>query len=238
MSQPIDEHRASDQAAPHPPGAPATSAAAPATSAAAPAAGAAASLQDARGVLAEAIAAMGGQVALTTEEQWDRASPCAGWTAADVVRHVVGTLTKTAEVLRGAAYGGEPRDPAGAGAGGDDAGSDPRVAWAVAAAEAERLLPLADPAAVVGTPRGALPTSAAIALPASDLAVHAWDLAAAGGREIELPAALLEHVRAIAESIPPQALRSPGLFGPELPAPEGASPTEALMAWLGRARPL
>lgn len=36
---------------------------------------------------------------------------------------------------------------------------------------------------------------------------------------------------------PRRRLRRPGLFGPQLPAPEGASPTEELMALLGRSRP-
>ena len=47
-------------------------------------------------------------------------------------------------------------------------------------------------------------------------------------------AALLAFCEQLAESVPEEALRRPGGFGPAQPVPEGASPTDRLMAYFGR----
>jgi uncharacterized protein (TIGR03086 family) len=66
-----------------------------------------------------------------------------------------------------------------------------------------------------------------------DTATHTWDLATATGQPSALPddvaTAALEASRVIVDD----ELR-PGRFGPEVPAPAGATPTEALVAFLGR----
>jgi uncharacterized protein (TIGR03086 family) len=66
-----------------------------------------------------------------------------------------------------------------------------------------------------------------------DTATHTWDLATATGQPPALPddvaTAALEASHAI---ISPET--RPGRFGPEVPAPEGAAPTEVLVAFLGR----
>ena len=69
----------------------------------------------------------------------------------------------------------------------------------------------------------------------ADLAVHAWDLAASGGRALDLPDELLAHVENLVRSIPEEQLRS-GPFGPAVEPPPGASETDRLMAYLGRTR--
>jgi uncharacterized protein (TIGR03086 family) len=78
-----------------------------------------------------------------------------------------------------------------------------------------------------------------MAISAFATAVHSWDLAIATGRAVtELPAGLLDHAGAVARQVVP-GLRDGGdhsLFGPGVPAPADATPTERLMAFLGRAR--
>ena len=82
-----------------------------------------------------------------------------------------------------------------------------------------------------------LPLGQALALPVADMAVHSWDIAAASGRDLQLPDDLREHVEGMVRAVPAEQLRSPETFGPPVEAPQGASPTEQLMAFLGRSRP-
>jgi uncharacterized protein (TIGR03086 family) len=66
-----------------------------------------------------------------------------------------------------------------------------------------------------------------------DTATHTWDIATATGQPAKLPdgvaVAALEASRATIS-----AEIRPGRFGPELPAPTNAGPTEQLVAFLGR----
>jgi hypothetical protein len=45
---------------------------------------------------------------------------------------------------------------------------------------------------------------------------------------------LFGFCRQVAESVPDDELRRPGLFGPAQPVPEDATPTARLMAYFGR----
>ena len=45
---------------------------------------------------------------------------------------------------------------------------------------------------------------------------------------------LLAFCREVVESVPEDELRRPGLFGPAQPVPDGATPTDRLMAYAGR----
>lgn len=173
--------------------------------------------------------ALNEQVELTDDEGWAAASPCEGWTALDVLAHVTGTLQKALAAMGGGEYAGVAADAAS----GDGIGQVVQR-WRQSAASAADAILTADPRQVVPTPRGDQPLAQALALPVADLAVHAWDIAASGGRDLELPHELRVHVERLVEVIPPQALRSEGVFGPELDAPPGAGPTERLMAFLGR----
>lgn len=163
-------------------------------------------------------------------EDWDAASPCEGWSALDVLAHVSGTMEKTRATTQSDGYGGGPSAAAGA------AGSAEVIArWREAAAEALQAVEQADLDRVVTSPRGEMPLRDALSLPISDATVHAWDLAAAGGRGLELPGELRSHTEALVGSIPESALRA-SVFGPEVAAPADAGPTDRLMAFLGRRR--
>jgi uncharacterized protein (TIGR03086 family) len=83
-------------------------------------------------------------------------------------------------------------------------------------------------------PIGDVPGTVAIGIHTVEALVHGWDLAKATGQPTEIAPDLFafawEHCRGIDDS-----LRGPGRpFGPPVEAPNGATDTERLMAWLGR----
>jgi uncharacterized protein (TIGR03086 family) len=65
--------------------------------------------------------------------------------------------------------------------------------------------------------------------------VHGWDLAKALNVDPTLDPALAAAALEVAKQIVTDDRRGPGKgFGPALAAPAGASPTDALVAFLGR----
>ncbi len=66
-----------------------------------------------------------------------------------------------------------------------------------------------------------------------DTATHTWDLAIATGQPATLPDDVADAALEASHTIVSAELRV-GRFGPEVVAPEGADPTERLVAFLGR----
>lgn len=159
-------------------------------------------------------------------DEWDAPSPCEGWSARDVVGHVVGTMTKGLAVLTGAEYPSGPSEP------GEQ--PDPVTRWPEVRDRLRETVPTAPLDQEADSPQGRRTVAEGLRFPAADLAVHAWDVGAATGQHVELPDELRAHVVATCEQVPEDVLRSPGRFGPERQAPAGADETTKLMAWLGR----
>jgi uncharacterized protein (TIGR03086 family) len=155
--------------------------------------------------------------------RWESPSPCAGWTARDVVRHVI-----DGQGLFLGFVGRELGDIPSV----DD---DPAAAWAAASAVVRRGLD--DPAVATAEFKGFSGPSTfergVDQFLCFDLVVHAWDLAQAAGLDHRMPHEEIPRVRAVAESFGP-ALRSPQAFGPEIEAPPGADEQARLLAFLGR----
>lgn len=156
-------------------------------------------------------------------ERWEASSPCAGWTARDVLRHVADTERDLLDRM-----GFDP--PA-------VDGLDPVAAWtAVRAAVAAALH---DPARADHAYDGYFgPTTFATTVDdfySFDLVVHRWDLARAVGlQEHEvIDADELARIRHSGDVFG-EAARAPGVFGPELPAPADATEQERVLAWMGR----
>ncbi len=63
--------------------------------------------------------------------------------------------------------------------------------------------------------------------------LHGWDLAVAAGRDATMPEGLAEAAYTMIHGRFTEEQRK-GTFGPELPAPEDASPQERLLAYTGR----
>ncbi|WP_040161454.1 TIGR03086 family metal-binding protein [Nigerium massiliense] len=189
---------------------------------------------DARGMLEAALDTMTAQVDATPAEAWTRPSPCEGWDGQALLDHVTGTLQGISAMISGGDYrAGRNRRPAEDGASAQDAIDR----WHGLAEEVRRQAETMDAQEPMTGPRGEEPAWSALKVPTHDLTVHAWDLAATAGRELELPDDLLADLTDLVKNTPPDFLRSPGVFGPEVEAPHGAGPTDRLMAFLGRRHP-
>jgi uncharacterized protein (TIGR03086 family) len=153
---------------------------------------------------------------------WSNPSPCEGWTALDVMDHVIGNARAGVNRLHGRDH--EERKV-----------SDVPKEWAEARAEVEAAL--ADPAlagSVQETPLGAMPFEVFVGrLQCMDMLIHTWDVARATGGDENVDAEIAAG--ALSGLKPMDAmLRRPGLFGPALEPPPGAGPVEELMSFVGR----
>jgi len=157
-------------------------------------------------------------------DRWASPSPCEGWTARDVVAHIIGNLG-VFEGFVGRELGDVPST--------DD---DPAAAFAAA----NRVVSdhLHDPDAAAASFEGAVFGHMTFAegidrFVSYDLLIHRWDLARAAGLDVTLPADEVARAREAASALG-DALRGPNAFGPEVPAPEGADEQTRLLAFLGR----
>jgi uncharacterized protein (TIGR03086 family) len=155
-------------------------------------------------------------------EQWDDATPCTDWTVRDLLDHMIGVVSGL-----GAAAAGAPREPFVLSA--DPVGQfDVASAAAMAAWRSPGVLER-----IVDGGAGPMPGQVLAGINLLDTATHSWDLAIATGQPAQLPddvaAAALEASRQI---ISPEVRA--GRFGPECPVPDGADPTDRLVAYLGR----
>jgi uncharacterized protein (TIGR03086 family) len=113
------------------------------------------------------------------------------------------------------------------------AGPAPLAAWAAARSQLDRAVESVGPDKVVAWPFGAQSVDTGLGWFSLEVLVHTWDLASAEGSEVRLdPELVHEHLvrlRPIG-----RYLRGPGMYGPELEAPEGAGEQVRLLAFLGR----
>ncbi|WP_040161083.1 TIGR03086 family metal-binding protein [Mobilicoccus massiliensis] len=183
-------------------------------------------------LFADGLDLVSAQVDSTDAEAWQNPSPCAGWRAVDVLAHVTGTVHKALNSLGGGDYASSPAEAAG-----EVDTTEVLARWRDTAGRAADAIVTADLDRVVPSPRGDVPLREALALPTADLAVHAWDLAASAGQDLELPSELRELVERLVRGMPEEILRSDQTFGPAVEPPAGANETARLMAFLGRRRP-
>ena len=158
------------------------------------------------------------------EEAWGNPSPCEGWDARDVVRHLTEWLPAfffDRWDLEAPAIPSVDEDPAGAWRAVDGtiraALDDPDVAGR------ER-----------DTPLGPRTFEAAIdEICTGDVLIHTWDLARAAGLDDRLdPDEVHRHALAMAPH--EEAMRSSGHFGPPVEPPPGADEQDRVLAFTGR----
>ena len=161
---------------------------------------------------------------------WASQSPCQGWTARDVVDHVVGMHAAMLAPL-GRSLGPESSAAAG-----------PIDAFTSARARLQHAL---DDPAVAGTacdtPTGTLTFAEHVDAALSvDLVVHGWDLARATGQDDTIQDEDLQLLWPIAEAIPEQ-FRVPGafrpglvVFGPQVPVAADAPLQHKVLGMYGR----
>jgi uncharacterized protein (TIGR03086 family) len=164
------------------------------------------------------------RVEAVPSERWADPSPCEGWTARDVVRHMV----ETSELFLGMVGLELPSAPSV-----DD---DPVAAWASARNAVQGTLD--DPERASLSYEGRFgPTTFEQGVGrfvCADLVVHTWDLARATGLDERLDP---DDVHELLVDMEPmdEIMRESGAFGPKLEPPEGADEQTRLLAFLGRA---
>lgn len=156
-------------------------------------------------------------------DRWDSPSPCEGWTARDVVRHLVDVHRMILARLDGS----EPTLLADE----DDATAE----WPKARADVlARLTDEKQASTIVGGAFGEQPwEKLASGVLCTDTLLHTWDLATATGQQVQLDDGA---ITASLEFLTPfdQALRRPGGFGPKVDAPGDADLQTQLVAFSGR----
>jgi uncharacterized protein (TIGR03086 family) len=168
------------------------------------------------------------RVAEVPADAWERPAPPAGWTARDVVRHLVDWVP----AVMGRAGIDLPAPPPAT----PTVDDDPLAAWTALAGALQAALD--DPATAARTfdagPPGELRVDAAISmLVTGDVAVHTWDLARAVGLDDEIdPVVAAEMLAGLAPL--DDVLRRSGHYGPKVELAPGASVQDQLLAFLGR----
>jgi uncharacterized protein (TIGR03086 family) len=172
-------------------------------------------------------AAFAATIAEVPSDAWDNQSPCDDWKTRDVVRHVVGNEATFAGFL------GRQLDD------GPSVDDDPLGAFRSATAQTQAWLD--DPEVAATEFEGMMGRrsweSAVDQFSSFDLVVHRWDLGKAAGVPVQLDDADVAGMLAMADSVTPEfdaVLRSPGVFGPKLDAPEGAGDQARALAFVGR----
>jgi uncharacterized protein (TIGR03086 family) len=154
-------------------------------------------------------------------DRWESATPCEGWTARDVLDHVV---TTEFDVL-----GRMPFAPAA---------SATAAAWPTVRDQIQAALD--DPAkADYGYDGYFGPTTFAQTIDAfynADLVVHTWDLATATDLTEFISIDPVEMEKVIADLAPmSEMMRQPGLFGPARDVADDADAQTRFLAFFGRA---
>jgi uncharacterized protein (TIGR03086 family) len=176
------------------------------------------------------------RIAAVPAHRWDDPSPCPGWSARDVVGHVITESRRIASTVRGT----EPEPVHGVGLA--EMGTLPPIeadealhaAWAQVSADLAAAID--DPdcrTALLPSPVGMMPFADTLEALPEDVLIHTWDLARATGGDERLDPGLLAHVY---EHLKPmdEALRQPWAFGPKTPPPPGADLHTEFLCCAGR----
>jgi uncharacterized protein (TIGR03086 family) len=163
-------------------------------------------------------------------DAWEMASPCAGWTALDVLGHLSSSLLFGIAVLKGQQSAWPAFDrPA------DLVHREPIESWRTIAEDARAALPHADLSLEMDTPMGRSTCADRLAFPAIDRYVHAWDVGRSIGTPVTAPDDIIESAHRAIDPLPVERVRGPGgAFGPETDTPVDATATERFIAWTGR----
>lgn len=169
-------------------------------------------------------ATFGEVVAGVPPERWADPAPCDGWTARDVVAHLLDWIPS----VLGRAGITFPAAPA--------VTEDPVGAWA--GFDATVRAALADPAVAGRTfdagPPGEMSVEQAVGmLVVGDVFLHTWDLARATGQQADLDPVLAAEML---QGLQPMdaMLRSSGHYGPAVPVSADAGIVDRLVAFVGR----
>ncbi|SFR27561.1 TIGR03086 family protein [Lentzea waywayandensis] len=166
------------------------------------------------------------KVANVRSDQWANQSPCAQWTALEVVDHVID--------MHGVMLGHPiPRT------------EDPLTDFREARRQVQEALESDRARSEVSTPAGPMTLEDHVdQVVSDDLVLHGWDLARATGQDETIPATDVERLWATATAVPAELMerfRTPGAFGPgievygaEVKVPDDAPLQDRLLGYVGR----
>lgn len=157
-------------------------------------------------------------------DAWSNQSPCAKWTAADVLAHNIGMN----DMVSGFCAGVDARGPS------HDLPIDPVHAWQKSL---DRMMSALDEKGtlqtVVKTPWGQMSVDSFLGFAWVDPLVHTWDLAKATGQVPVLDAQLVERgTKQLVKA--GDSLRGENMFGPLIEAGSGASAIDTFVGVTGR----
>ena len=158
-------------------------------------------------------------------DQMSEATPCSEWDVRALLTHTVGVVTNIGNGVRG----NEMADPNAIALDNDVAAqfriaaASTLAAWRSAGIDGE---------ANIGA--GPMPASMAVGINLVDTTTHAWDIARATGQPEEIPAELAATVLAVAHTFLNDDIRNFAGIGPAIEPAADATPTEKLVAFLGR----
>ncbi len=176
-----------------------------------------------------ALEGFGNRLAIVAATQWTAETPCADWDVRTLVNHVVNELLWVPPLLDGKTIAeiGDQFD-------GDVLGSDPRLAWESAAAEA--LAAASQPGVQDRTTHlsfGDCPASEYLGQVTSDVIIHSWDLARAIGANDRFATGLTDFVVGFLSPYV-AAWRAAGVLGPAAEVGSDASAQDIFLAQTGR----
>lgn len=154
-----------------------------------------------------------GVVAQLGDADWEKSTPCDGWTVRELVDHAMFWQGQGASAFGAAAAEGD---------------------WP--ALRASLRAALDDPSNMEGKAEqfGGAPMPAVAGLITADLLVHSWDLAIAIGADATLPEAAAESTLMGLQRLPEQMLRNEQMFGPAIEVDADASAQDRLIGFVGR----
>ncbi len=156
---------------------------------------------------------------------WDASAPVEGWTARDVVRHLVEWFPSFLEAGAGIRL---ERGPS--------ADDDPVKAWLVHNDAVQALLddPTTPSKVLSNQHIGEVPLDEAVdRFYTSDVFMHTWDLARATGQDETLDPKKCAELLAGMEPID-DILRASGQYGPKVDVPEDSDVQTKMLAFIGR----
>lgn len=184
-------------------------------------------LIDHRPVLARALDQTGRLITGTDQSRGGDPTPCADFDVAALVGHQLAVVRRIGAVVRGEPFDSVPQLIES---------TDWAADWESGRTATDTALADADLSRQVTLPWGEAPIAAALGTYLSELATHAWDLAAATGRVADLDPAIAEAALPVAkQAIPAQIRHLPTTpFDPVVEVADDASAYDRLAGWNGR----
>jgi uncharacterized protein (TIGR03086 family) len=167
-------------------------------------------------------------VAGVTPDQLDQPTPCADWDVRALLNHTIGGVHMFDDAAQEKEFDTSRFQR-------DMVGPDPGDSYEVGAAKLKETL--RQPGVLDRTwtmPFGATPGQIAIGIATVETLQHGWDVAKATGQKTDRDPEMMEAAMAAAQLFPPDIVRQPGVFGPEVECVSDAPIEDRLAAFLGR----